>query len=117
MNIFIYRAKEQKVENHLKVIIFNAGFPSFIGQHPCSPLPERTSGAAVIGTLSMPFSEASIRISDGGGKVLSQFVLPQQHGAGSVTFDGGSVAAGSYSYTLLIDGKAYDTKTMVILKD
>jgi hypothetical protein len=67
--------------------------------------------------INMPFSTATIQVSDGVGKVIKQFTLSQQQGAGSVTFDGGSVAAGTYNYTLILDGKVYDTKTMVILKN
>jgi hypothetical protein len=81
-------------------------------------VPNPTSGSVVIGySINMLFSIATIQVSDKGGKMIRQFTLAQQQGAGSVTFDGGSVAAGTYSYSLIIDGKVYDTKTMVILKD
>ena len=81
-------------------------------------IPNPTSGSAVIGySINMPFSAASIQIADGGGKLIRQFTLPQEQGSGSLTFDGSSVAAGTYNYSLIIDGKIYDTKSMVILKD
>ena len=68
-------------------------------------------------SINMPFSAATIQVSDGGGKAIRQFTLAQQQGIGSVTFDGSAVAAGTYSYSLIIDGKVYYTKSMVILKD
>jgi hypothetical protein len=68
-------------------------------------------------SINIPFSTATIQIVDGTGKLIRQFTLPQQQGAGSVTFDSSSVAAATYSYSLIADGKVYDTKSMVILKD
>ncbi|CAK9253290.1 unnamed protein product [Sphagnum jensenii] len=53
--------------------------------------PNPTSGSAVIGySISIPFSSATIQVSDNAGKLIRQFTLPQQQGAGSVTFDGSS---------------------------
>ena len=80
--------------------------------------PNPTSGSAVIAyAINMPFSTASIQVSDKGGKTIRQYPI-QQQGAGSVAFEGSAIAAaGSYSYSLIIDGKVYDTKSIVILKD
>ena len=65
----------------------------------------------------MPFTTATIQVSDKGGKLIRQYAI-QQQGAGSVTFEGSAIAAaGSYTYSLIIDGRVYDTKTMVIVKD
>ena len=68
-------------------------------------------------SINMPFSAASIQVSDKDGKVITQFTLTQQQGPGSISFDGSSVAAGTYNYSLIIDGMLYDAKTIVILKD
>ena len=80
--------------------------------------PNPTSGAAVIAyAINMPFTTASIQVLDKGGKTIRQYAI-QQQGAGSVTFEGSAtVAAGSYTYSLIIDGRVLDTKTMVIVKD
>jgi hypothetical protein len=37
-------------------------------------------------------------------------------GTGAISFDGKAVAAATYSYSLIIDGKVWDTKSMVIVK-
>jgi len=37
-------------------------------------------------------------------------------GRGSVEISGGSFAAGTYTYQLVVDGKSIDTKLMVITK-
>ena len=66
--------------------------------------------------INMPFSTASIQVSDKGGKAIRQYTI-QQQGVGSVTFEGSAIAAGSYTYSLVIDGRVYDTKTIVIIKD
>ena len=80
--------------------------------------PNPTSGSAVIAyAINMPFTTATIQVSDKGGKAIRQYTI-QQQGAGSVTFEGSAIAAaGSYTYSLIIDGRVYDTKSMVIVKD
>jgi hypothetical protein len=81
-------------------------------------IPNPTSGSTLIGySINIPFADAALQLSDKGGKLIKQFLLTQQMGSGSVTVDGNSVASGTYNYSLIVDGKVYDTKSMVILKD
>jgi hypothetical protein len=80
-------------------------------------IPNPTSGAAGIGyMIGFAFSNALIQVSDKTGSIIGQYTIAAQ-GTGSVTFDSSSVAAGTYNYSLIIDGKVYATKTMVIVKD
>jgi hypothetical protein len=50
-------------------------------------------------------------VADMSGRTLAEYNITQ--GKGSVSFDADKVAGASYSYSLVIDGKVYDTKTMV----
>ncbi|TND08324.1 MAG: hypothetical protein FD123_2355 [Bacteroidetes bacterium] len=49
------------------------------------------------------------------GKELKAFGISQT-GNGSVTIEGNSIAAGTYNYMLIIDGKVVDSKMMVLSK-
>lgn len=58
-------------------------------------------------------SNANLTISQtGSGKVMK--TIPLSSGSSQLTFDGGSLAAGSYTYSLYIDGKKIDSKQMII---
>jgi hypothetical protein len=57
---------------------------------------------------------ATITISDLNGVQLKQFDL-QGKGFGQVLISGGSFAAGTYVYTLTVNGKVVDSKRMVLL--
>lgn len=39
-----------------------------------------------------------------------------QKGSGQVTIEGNALAAGTYSYQLIVDGKAIDNKLMTLTK-
>jgi hypothetical protein len=49
------------------------------------------------------------------GNMIKTFTLNNK-GAGSVTIKAGELAAGSYYYTLLVDGKKIESKQMVLVK-
>ncbi|CAN5642053.1 hypothetical protein BH10BAC2_BH10BAC2_29630 [soil metagenome] len=58
-------------------------------------------------------SSANIIVNQtGSGKVIK--TIPLSGGTSQLTFDGASLAAGAYSYSLYIDGKKIDTKQMII---
>jgi hypothetical protein len=57
---------------------------------------------------------ATITISDMNGVQLKQFDL-QGKGFGQVLISGGSFAAGTYVYTLTVNGKQVDSKKMLLL--
>jgi hypothetical protein len=58
---------------------------------------------------------ASITISDLNGVQLKAFDLSGGKGFGQVLISGGAFAAGTYIYTLTVNGKAVDSKRMVLL--
>ena len=58
---------------------------------------------------------ATITISDMNGVQLKQFDLVGTRGFGQVLISGGAFAAGTYVYTLTVDGKVVDSKRMVLL--
>ena len=58
---------------------------------------------------------ARLQISDPKGKVIRQVSI-KERGTGSHQLNAYSLQAGSYFYTLVIDGQVLETKQMVILK-
>ncbi len=58
---------------------------------------------------------ASITIADLNGVQLKAFDLSGSRGAGQVLISGGAFAAGTYIYTLTVDGKVVESKRMVLL--
>jgi hypothetical protein len=65
--------------------------------------------------LPAKISSAQIIVTDNSGKVLKQ-VNVSGAGRGSVNINASSLAAGSYNYSLWIDGRLIDTKQMVLSK-
>jgi len=59
--------------------------------------------------------QAHLQISDLTGKVVRQ-VNVKERGAGSYKLNAYSLQAGSYFYTLVVDGQVLETKQMVVLK-
>jgi hypothetical protein len=77
-------------------------------------IPNPTTGSATIGyVINVPFTEAFINVTSTNGNVLNQFKISQQ-GKGSITFDGSPYESGTFRYSLYIDGKLFDTKSIVI---
>ena len=61
------------------------------------------------------FSSAQIIITGYSGKVLKQINISKA-GKGILNVDAGMLASGAYNYSLLVDGKLIDTKSMVLAK-
>jgi hypothetical protein len=79
-------------------------------------IPNPTSGNANISySVNLNFSSAYIKIGNLNGVVLKEFKITEQ-GKGNITLNAGDLAAGSYTYTLIIDNKVYDTKSLLITK-
>jgi hypothetical protein len=66
-------------------------------------------------SLPAKFSSAQIIVTDYTGKVLKQINISAA-GKGSVNINTSSLAAGSYNYSLQVDGKLIDTKQMLLQK-
>jgi hypothetical protein len=60
-------------------------------------------------------SNSQIMVTNANGNMIKTFTLINK-GAGSVTIKAGELAAGSYYYTLIVDGKKVDSKKMVLIK-
>lgn len=89
--------------------------------------PALTDGVALEQNIPNPFNQtttiqyylpknvqnATLQVSDLNGKVIQSIVL-NDRGAASVTIDAAPFSNGTYFYSLLVDGKAFATKKMVI---
>lgn len=58
---------------------------------------------------------AQIMVTNTTGSTIKTFTLANK-GAGAVTIDAGTLSAGSYLYSLIIDGKKVDTKKMILIR-
>lgn len=58
---------------------------------------------------------ASLQITDLNGKVLKNVVI-QMRGEGQIELQANALSAGSYTYSLVLDGMILDTKQMVLTK-
>ena len=65
--------------------------------------------------LPHSFGSAKVVITDMSGKTIKTLSL-NSRGNGEVTLNSGTLAAGSYNYTLWLDDKKVDSKKMVITK-
>jgi archaellum component FlaC len=61
-------------------------------------------------------SHAIIRVTDMGGSPVKDLQLGATRGANQVEFQTQSLAAGTYLYSLFVDGKFVDTKKMMIAR-
>jgi hypothetical protein len=78
--------------------------------------PNPFSGSATINyMLPKQYSSAMLVITGSDGKIVKMNSL-SGHGKGSYTISGSGLSAGSYSYSLQIDGKLADSKQMIIQK-
>ena len=66
-------------------------------------------------TLPAKFVSAQIAITDQSGKLLKQINISTA-GKGIINVQAGLLAAGSYNYSLFIDGHLLDTKRMILTK-
>ena len=74
-----------------------------------------TDNTAISYFLPNEVSDAAIYIYDMQGTQLQKHVLTQR-GNATLTISGGTLNAGMYLYSLIADGKAIDTKRMILTK-
>jgi hypothetical protein len=80
-------------------------------------IPNPTSGAATIGYIvNIPFKDAVISVSSTTGSIMKEFKITQ-NGKGSIVFDGSQYEGATFRYSLIIDNRLYDTKTIVMTKE
>ena len=82
-----------------------------LGQNIPNPLNGNTSIRYNVPTVS---TSAQLVITDNSGKTVKQMQLVK--GAGNVNIDASALSAGTYNYTLIVDGKLIDSKKMVVAK-
>ena len=58
---------------------------------------------------------AAVKIYDSNGKLIYDEAI-RGTGEGNIQIEAGTLPAGTYNYSLLIDGKVFDTKQMVIVR-
>jgi hypothetical protein len=79
--------------------------------------PNPFNGSTVIGyTLPQGVSSAQMQITDATGKVLALIPLGSGGGKNTLTANVSGYASGTYSYSLIIDGKLAGTKQMVLAR-
>jgi hypothetical protein len=82
-----------------------------LDQNILNPLTNNTS---IHYTVPAGSSKAALVITDNNGNAVKQILL--NGGKGLVNIEASTLSAGTYSYTLIVDGKKIDTKKMVIVK-
>ncbi|MFL5786757.1 MAG: T9SS type A sorting domain-containing protein, partial [Flavisolibacter sp.] len=60
------------------------------------------------------YSSASIEVTDNLGKVIKAVQLKSANG--NIIMDASLLSAGTYQYSLIVDGKIIDTRRMVVTK-
>lgn len=96
----------------LTTAVFQPPTSAFLLQNAPNPFTEKS----VINYNIPPASnQAVLKIYSADGKELNSYSLPSK-GAGQIEINGNTLAAGIYNYTLFIDGKATDSKQMIITK-
>lgn len=80
-------------------------------------IPNPTSADTKIGYyIASKFSTAFIMLTDMNGTAVQQYKIDGL-GSGSITISAGTLSAGMYKYSLLIDGKLIATKGMTVVKN
>lgn len=117
----------QKQINDLKAMILSANANSntdaeniqtlnlsnaLLGQNVPNPF---NSNTIIHYTLPEKYTTAQIIITDKSGKVLKQANVTGT-GKGSLNIDAATLSAGTYHYTLYVDGKIAGSKQMVLVK-
>jgi hypothetical protein len=103
-------ALQASAQNKLLITNQNA-FSFYLGQN----FPNPFSGNTTISySLSKQYASAEIAITNSNGNVIKQIRLSGNNG--SIRFDASSLPAGSYRYSLIVDGRLIDTKQMILAK-
>lgn len=83
-----------------------------LSQNAPNPFTENTS---IRFYLPKGSNTGSIKVFDQNGAIVRMFSLKGE-GTGSIEIEGGSMAAGNYYYSLVVDGYQVDSKTLVLTK-
>lgn len=83
-----------------------------LGQNIPNPL---TNTTAIQYSVPANVRSAQMLITDNSGKTIKQIQLAKNTN-GTINIDASALSSGTYSYTLIVDGKIIDTKKMVVAK-
>jgi len=89
-----------------------SGSSSYLLQNAPNPF---NSSTLINYYIPSTHSSAQMQITNSGGQVVKSVVFSST-GYGQVTINAGELAAGSYFYSLYIDGQLAGTKQMVLVK-
>lgn len=73
-----------------------------------------TSNTEIRYSIPYEFKSGVIRVADLSGKALKEVVI-NSNGSNSITLQKGSLSAGTYIYTLIVDNAVIDSKKMILL--
>lgn len=99
-------------EQHNQSILATIGDKASLEQNAPNPF---NSNTVIRFHLPSEVKNAQIIISDLNGHVLKTLALPNK-GAGQVTLNASNLSAGTYLYSLVVDGKKMDSKQMILTK-
>ena len=91
----------------------NSSEDAELGQNIPNPFSESTIIRYYLPDVT---TNAIIRVTDMGGSPVKDLQLGATRGANQVDFQTQGLAAGTYLYSLFVDGKFVDTKKMMIAK-
>jgi flagellar hook assembly protein FlgD len=83
-----------------------------LGQNTPNPF---TRGTSINYTVPQKFSSAQIIIYDNNGRTIKQVNISAA-GKGTINVDASMLSAGTYSYSLIVDGKPISSKQMILAK-
>lgn len=99
-------SKSASVSQESAVKVYNG---ATLEQNAPNPLTKNTT---IRYNVPSTVNSAQLLISDANGKVVRQLQLSK--GAGSINLDASALANGTYSYSLITDGRIIETKRMVV---
>jgi hypothetical protein len=106
----------QQQINELKALIHpsNGGSVALSDASLEQNTPNPFHGNTIIGyNLPQRYTSAQIIVRDNGGKLLKEITI-NGNGKGTVSVDASLLSAGTYNYSLVIDGKTVTTKQMLL---
>jgi hypothetical protein len=110
------KARLDKIEQMLNMNDAQKTTLSISNAHLDQNIPNPANNSTTINYyLPQNAASASINISDINGKIIKSFSLPS-NGNGQVTLQTNNLSAGTYQYSLIVNGSVLDNKKMVINK-
>lgn len=106
----VSQLSQPQLQNAATVVNSSVAGNISLAQNTPNPFNKTTS---IRYNLAPCYKNAQVIVTDNAGRILKQVLL---NASGSVNIDGSTLVSGIYNYTLMVDGKLYDTKKMVLAK-